>query len=948
MRGIHRCGKNTPPRGAAPAASAAGLDTRRRVAWLLVAWLVVAGLVVSGVSLSSSAGVASAHSRDSTIVAQAAPLSIDSNDADTTGAASTPGVPDGPTPQQAAALDLIPNPAPRFVAVHIDAISPHVADGSVGTNGVGGVPIVTVDVTLENRSTVPVHDIAVRLQRGAGDVEPARIRTGLHAPETDFPIAGPFEDVIQTLAPGAQIQHTVSLPLSAVPPQAQLAPQPSLAVTEPGVYPLLVNVNGTPDGLGPVLLDTARTLLPVLPGALRDLPRASAGAKTPARAVPLTMLYPIAAPPTRRASVPGIDGPEPAVHLGGSRLLTELAPDGRLSGLLDALEDAEEQSAALRSAICVALDPETLRTVDDIAAGMPVKVDGGSDPKLLDDARGYASVWLDRVRALVAGHCVVALPPAQVDLAAVAATDSAALTEAVRDGPLLEVQRIVQAEPLPDVVVPPTGTLPANRPADGAPPLAPRAIIAASAVRTATGAIPRSGVIGLDDGTSALTYDPYLGAALAATGPAPEQPRYSAPEQRYWVQADSAEARMQDARAAAVAPVLATLAEESPGAQGADGSGDGASNDAGGAGAAGAATEPRNVLVVPPQVWDVDGVSAASFLDVLATQLDSGAMRAVPLTEALAAAPVAQGPAHLATAELGAPITSDTLGQKVTGLSEIGAPYNEGIPDIDPGAIDIATIGRLREALNQLATLRSVVDTDDPSAARASAFLDPLRSEALQALTVTGRRSGGDGTIGSLETQFGQSGRESGPTTGRQARSRATESVQRLEGVLTQSFAEIELLPPGTVYQMASPNSPLLLVARNGLPFPIRVGVTVDSPAGIHVDTAGQIAVPTAGSRTVQLPAQTSTKQGKRTVITMQLVTARGTPISQPVQISVQSGGSRIALIFTIGALVVAAALVLRRFIAVRLGREARAATTTTGNDSAPSAPNPQDERQQG
>ena len=925
-----------------------GRSARRR----LEGFTVVAGLVL-GTSVGPL-GIAPslAQSSEQAIVAQAEDPGFGAGEsgagfAPGTGGATAPSFPGGPTPQQAALLDLTPNPAPEFVAVHIDSISPQVADGAAGSNAVGGVPIVTVQFTVENRAAVPVRDITARLQRGTPESEPASIRTGLTAPEAEFAVAGPFEDVAAELAPGASVQHSVSLPLSAVDGQA------SLGVIEPGVYPLLVNVNGTPDNQGQLLLDTARTLLPVLPGALRSvretelapsaedpnpaLPGAESALVDPAWATPVTMIYPIAAAPTRRATVPGLDGPEPTVHLTDRSLLDELEPEGRLNGLLDALEQVESRSDALNEAICLGIDPETLRTINDIAAGLDVVVDGEQEADRITDAAPAASAWLSRMRAIAGEHCTLALPPAQADLAAVAAVDSTALDSAVGAGPGLEVQRILGVEPLNNVVVPATGTLSEQELGRLTRLQEQRAIIAASAVRTGEDAIPRSGVISLDGGPRALTYDPYLGAALAATSSRPEQPRYSADSQRYWVQADSAEARMQDARASLMAPVLANLAAANSTANGVGTAADapdlqsappaaGTDSDVPIPTDGAPAPNPRQLLVVPPQVWSVDDVSAASFLDILATQLNVGTMRAVALSDALDSAPVDPAPARLATPELGVPITPDTLGQQFAESElENEAPSDSLVPgdapDIDPGAVDVATIGRVREAMRQLGILRTVIDTDDPSAVNADAFLDPLRSEALRALTTTGRRAGGAGTIDSIEAVFGEPTAASGPTTGRAARDASAASLSRLEDALFQAFAEIELLPPGTVYRMASPNSPLLLVARNGLPFPIRVGVKVDTPEGIRVDSDGQIAVPTAGSRTVQLPAETSDTQGRRAQITMQLVTSQGTPLSDRVEISVQSGGSRVALIFTIAALLAAAALVLRRYFVVRRGR---------------------------
>lgn len=811
------------------------------------------------------------------------------------GAATAPGYPGAPTPQQATDMNLVPNPSPEYLALSIDSVSPQVADGSPGTDAVNGVPIVTVAVTLRNVSAVPLEGISLRLQRGEGTSEPADARRGLVEPESQFSVAGPFEHVAARLEPGEQVQASVSLPL------AQVDGKASLGIETPGVYPLLVNANGTPGQGSAARLADARTLLPVLPGALRHLPGRSAVEPT---AVDVTMLYPIAAAPTRRATVPGLDGPAPTVHLTEDTLLGELGPGGRLSGLFDALEAAESRNDALREAICLAVDPELLRTVSDIAAGQEVVVDGPEQARRIIDAGAAASSWLDRLRALAAEHCVVPLPPAQADLAAVAATGSAGLSAAVTDGPGLEITRVLGVEPLPNVTVPAGGTISATT-LDQLPGLhAHRLVVAANALRTTTGAPAAPGVSTVADGRVALGVEPTVATALAATGSRPENPRFSVPEQRYWLAADSAEARLQDARAALLAPVVAAVA------------------DAERAGESAPRPSALPLTVVPPQVWSLDDDGIESFLDTLSAQLTAGTMRAVSLDDALAAAPVTPDPVTVDATDFGATITADTLGQEVPELSGIGASAATAGPDTDPGAVDVATIGKVAEAMRRLGTLRTIVDTEDPSAATADDFLDPLRSEALRALTTTGRRAGGAGSIESLEARFGQSAAPTdGPTTGRAARSASIAATDRLNAALDQAFTEIELLPPGTVYRMASPNSPLLLVARNGLPFPIRVGVRVDTPPGVRVDAAGQVAVPAFGSRTVQLPAETSAADGRRAGITMQLTTAEGAPLSDPVQVAIQSGGSRVALIFTVAALVAAIALVARRVITVRRGR---------------------------
>ena len=56
---------------------------------------------------------------------------------------------------------------------------------------------------------------------------------------------------------GKRSRFTLSAPLRSLA-------KPSLGIDQPGVYPVLVNVNGTPDYGAPARLDNARFLLPVV------------------------------------------------------------------------------------------------------------------------------------------------------------------------------------------------------------------------------------------------------------------------------------------------------------------------------------------------------------------------------------------------------------------------------------------------------------------------------------------------------------------------------------------------------------------------------------------------------------------------------------------------------------------------------------------------------------
>ena len=803
------------------------------------------------------------------------------------------------TPEQAIDAGYVPNPAPALARITIDDVTPRVLDGAgaggqlaVGT--VAGVPTVTVSGTIINVGDVPLESVDVRLQRGPRAPDAESVREPLVWSEPSFPVQGEFLRAAVTLAPGESVPYRVSLPAREIPGD----PGPDLQLTEPGVYPLLVNVNGTPEGGSPARLDDARTLLPVLeappPAPLPgddDEVGAAAPADVPGPApVPLTVLWPLAASPSRIALVPGEAGPEPVVALTDGSLLRDLSEDGRLSGLVRAASAAFDGPGGgdLRRATCLAVDPDLLGTVTEIAEGRPVVIDegngsrdpGGGEPvdgeagsATVDEAVvGDASRWLDELRALAEGGCVVTLPAAQADLDVVSAVGSTSLTSAALDRSA-SVERILDVAPVPDVLIPASGTL--------APGTAQRlgasggtAIVAAPSTRTDTGLVPPTGVVGLagPDGGRALTYSATVGASLAATGEMPENPRYSDPATRYWLAADSPVARLQDARAALLAPVI-------------DAATGSATNSSAAAGDD-TAVAGQGVLAVPPQVWGVDEESANSLLETLGDQLSTGRMRAVPLSERLT------GPVTIPEGSL----AEDPTGAVDPGLAD---PFAD-----DPGG---DTVRRLAGALSGTGTLRSLVDTSDPTSADAAAHLDPLVGDALRAISETGRRAGGDGLT--FETGTGVAARDRGATR-----------LARLGETVTASLARVDLLTPGSVFTMASPNSPLMLVTRNALPFPVRVDVTVTAPEDITVDPVGLIQIPAAGSRTLQVPTQSDSEGGVRHTVVFALHGPDGTRLSDPVELSVQSGGYPVAQGFAIAAAALALVLGGRRYLRYRRG----------------------------
>ncbi|KAA0918279.1 hypothetical protein [Dietzia sp. ANT_WB102] len=808
------------------------------------------------------------------------------------------------TPEQATAAGYIPTPAPALARITIDEISPRVLDGAGGTGQVAGgtgqvavgteagVPVVTVSGTITNVGELPLESVDVRLQRGPRTADSDSVRDPLVWSEPSFGVRGEFLRVAEAVAPGESVPYRVSMPAREIPG----APAPDLQLTEPGIYPLLVNVNGTPEGGSPARLDDARTLLPVLeaprPAALPGGDDGELGAPEPADGpgpapVPLTMLWPLASAPTRIATVPGADGPDPVVALTDDSLLRELAEDGRLTGLVRAADDAFDGAGGqeLRRAVCLAVDPDLLGTVSEIAGGRSTVIGQGierDDSRASTGRRGDdgsrekrgpedpvavaadAERWLGELRALAEGGCVVTLPAAQSDLEAVAAVGSTDLTRAALDS-ADSVERILGTAPVPDTLVPASGTLLPGTAEVLTEPGA-TAIVAAPSTRTDTGLVPPPGIVGLagTEGGRALTYSAAVGSALAATGSAPENPRYSDPDTRYWLTADSTEARLQDARATLLAPIVDAI-------------------DSAASPVPGAPLDPasdQGVLAVPPQVWTIGREAAGSVLEALGAQLAAGRMRAVPLAERLA------GPVT---------IPDGYLADDPTGAA-------------DPGAMELAGADPIvADALRGLGTLRSLVDTSDPTSAGAQDHLDPIVGDALRALSETGRRAGGDGTTP-----------ESG--TGDDARSRTAARLERLEQTVAESLDRVDLLPPGSVFTMASPNSPLLLVTRNALPFPVRVGITVTAPPDIRVEPVGVVQIPASGSRTLQVPTQSDAEGGTRHTVAFVLEGPDGRPLSEPVELSVQTGGYPVAQAFALFAAALALALGGRRYLRYRRG----------------------------
>jgi len=283
-----------------------------------------------------------------------------------------------------------------------------------------GPSTLTITGELVNTGDEEVSGLKVRPQRGDRLRTEGEVRSALAGDDaSDSQLVG-FTELIDTLDPGQRFPVRLTVPLRG--PQNS-----SLALERTGVYPLLINVNSEDEDGERTRVAAVRLLLPVLGlPAIQGAALAPAGAPVtptapadPSAGNPVTVLYPLADRPHRLPTGPGeavLLGGGPPGGPGGDELAAELAGGGRLDGLLDALETAAPPGTATRDAVCLAVDPDLLKTVAEMRGGYRLRAPDGTET----EGRGAdaAAAWLSRLRAVAAGRCVVAIPFADADLVA--------------------------------------------------------------------------------------------------------------------------------------------------------------------------------------------------------------------------------------------------------------------------------------------------------------------------------------------------------------------------------------------------------------------------------------------------------------------------------------------------------------------------------------------------
>lgn len=572
-------------------------------------------------------------------------------------------------------------PAPKqFLQVQIGTVSPDLVTTTSD-------PVLTVTGTIRNVGDRPVRDIVVRLERADAVDSSTALRTNLTGNVDQYQPVADFITVAPELTPGQDVPFRLAYPLRAA---AQ-----SLDVDSPGVYPVMVNVNGTPDYGAPARLDDSRFLLPVL-GVPPEDPTGSAadtGALDSAvppdttRPVAMTLLWPLADRPRLAAGAPGGTTP---VRLIDDDLATSLAPGGRLDTMLSAVDFATspqvDPRGELTRAVCLAVDPDLLITVNAMTNGYVVNdaSDAGRGTATHPGTGQQAAVdWLARLRAVAARLCVTPTTYAQADLDALRRVGDPGLSMIATGG----------AADIVDQILGVRTTRGATLVGDGPLTAATVELLSAQGPTVAVGAAELAGPqdgdgrrpqtadvtpVRYTPNVVAAPFDPAVGAALASLGTHPESPSYLSASLDTPLKQDSAVARRQDA----LGSVLWQSLDPD--------------------------VTPRTQILMPPLMWGLTGDDAAAVLSAVGTAIRSGLAVPRPLRAVIDEAAVVHGSAAL--------------------------PSATGNPR---GRFDNAVVSGIAATTGRLWAFTAALSTDERTGLTGAQYTAPLREDMLRALSLS-------------------------------------------------------------------------------------------------------------------------------------------------------------------------------------------------------------------
>lgn len=753
----------------------------------------------------------------------------------------------------------------------------------------------------------------------------AEVRVAQLANQGEYSLSSQPLQLDGTLSPGETREVTVTVPAAGTPidssrdaPSPQPLNLPPNAFEEPGAYPLLFSLSGqdtnpeSPEQGGAQYLAVARTTLSV----------GASTRKEDQPSTPVTVVYPLAGPTYMAAGQTGDAPKRRPAFVTKDVLAAEVGKGGRLRGLLDAYREAK--SSKLKQATCIAIDPELLDTVNRLAEGYFVgerTPDPVEEPQRLRDSwdeilggkevdaqhmpgNADAKKWIADLREVVQSNCSVALPHAGADINGLSQVDSDWLRVRALGTGTEVIQRILGVVPTQNVVIPDAGYV------------SPEAqqILAAGISKTPEGvepieadqsrrfeqtvqgkpSIPEAGHV------TALVAENTVNIEQPAAAPAPatnpdgtgangDDPDSAAPNptDEAWNQrlvnlpgAARAGSASEEAGEEAGAPANGAQTTATALTYSADlgtvlkATGEhpeiaaysnpelrfNLTDDSAVARLANAQAvlnleldSGRPTLAVPPAAWSVNKAQASSFLQTISQHLDNHSATPAPLPEAVQ-------PRGIDLADVGSGSTT--------------------VPYFDPGAYSSPYLGTVADTARKLQELTLFMQNDSTIALTREGFTSPLFSDLLRGLSTYRKRERGHVDV--LGEQLGT-------------------NLARVGQVTSQLRRSISLLPPGNVFTRTSDSSPLLIVARNGLPLPVtaKVGYSSDAHTDVtvHVDSTASPTIPAKGSITWSLTTDIA-DTSEQVNLSLWLATTSqdgkgdledGTRISDPVELRVQS-----------------------------------------------------------
>ena len=747
-------------------------------------------------------------------------------------------------------LSDVPDPTPDALHISLTWITPDRIDGQSKNS-------VTVSGTLTNVGKLPISDIDVRLQRGDYAPYGNALRHTLTEDQINYPTTLPFHHLATTLNPGDSTSFTLTARIHG-------GDGDTLNINAPGVYPLLVNVNGRVSNSDSARLHDARVLLPVLslPGSDRQDPATVASR-------PTTILWPLALTP-QEASYYSFSS---IAVLRNENLGISLGEHGRLRALLDAAGSLLKDHA-LNHSVCFAIDPDLLRTVDRMTR--PYRVlntpnnwhDGMHRGKHTKDAQS----WIEDLRSLTANNCVIALPWSGASLATT--------THLLPDKPhqLMEDSRRVTAYFLhkhltSHVIWPNTGTL---TPYD-IPALDHSELLLSSTALTTHTDKGFGQLLRYDHARYTVTpYDSTLSTALAATGQNPVNTPYSPSDSRYVLTADSATARMQDATATLLWKTSAALRREKP-----------AHNTYAG----------TPLLIAPPQQWSVTGDDLATFTSTLRYLAQHNLITAQSLTDALAQAHTK--PIH-GTFTTSSPLTESSMSAITQAISHIHH-YRNLFTDKN----DNNFYKRTRYNIYRAATTRTL-----GLAPTLVGNIPPSHNHQSDTKT---RRHGDSDSANTSGITLRTPDDLAYPKAYARSITLAAHAIR----------SSVTLIKPGSIYTLTSTDSGLVLVARNELPADVTVTVHTrerltdgDKPANTTKDLTKplRVTIPAQSSLNINIPVHLHS--GKSVPVRVQLLSADQQELGTTVDMTVRVSHLTPLLGFLLtAAVVILAVLIVKRVL---------------------------------